>query len=151
MMALSLRALGQLWLAVIVCAALITIGCGDSREYGLAPVSGIVTLDGKPIDKARVSFQPQGSTTNPGPGSYAFCDASGHFELKTIRDEPGAVVGPHAVRITSPRPPGNSASDSDTGPAFKDPIPTKYNYQTELTFTVPQGGTTEANFELTSK
>jgi len=136
-------------IALIVCTPVI-VGC-DSRPYGLAPVSGVVTLDGKPIEKARVSFQPQGSTTNPGPGSYAFCDASGRYELKTIRDEPGAVPGPHAVRITSPRPRGDSASDSDIGPEFKDPIPPRYNYRTELTFTVPEEGSDSADFELLSK
>jgi len=140
----------RLAIATVFCSALAT-GC-DSRPYGLAPVSGIVTLDGQPIEKARVSFQPQGgSKTNPGPGSYAFCDASGRYELKTIRDEPGAVPGPHAVRITSPQPKADSASDTDTGPAFQDPIPPRYNYQTELTFTVPEEGTDSANFELISK
>ena len=140
----------RLSIVMIVCAGLVA-GC-SSKPYGLAPVSGIVTLDGKPIENARVSFQPQGGTkTNPGPGSYGFCDAGGRYELQTIRDEPGAVPGSHTVRITSPGPKSDPGSDSDAGSAFKDPIPMRYNYKTELTFAVPEEGTTTADFKLTTK
>jgi hypothetical protein len=134
-----------------VVSTVVASGC-DSKPYGLAPVSGVVTLDGRPIEGARVSFQPLGGEkTNPGPGSYAFCDAAGHYELKTIRDEMGAVPGPHVIRISSAQPKADSASDSDSGPAFQDPIPARYNSQTQLTFTVPEEGTMAAEFKLTTK
>src|SRR5687767_4524628 len=89
-------------------------GC-DSKPYGLAPVSGIVTLDGAPVPGAQVSFQPQGggSQENPGPGSTGLCDSSGRYELTTIRQEPGAVPGPHAVRIYGPRGNVDTSSDAD--------------------------------------
>jgi hypothetical protein len=127
------------------------IGC-DSAQYGLAPVSGIVTLDGQPVPGAQVSFQPQGSgtNTNPGPGSTGLCDDSGRYELTTIRKEPGAVPGPHAVRIYGPRGNADTSSDADA-PGRKEVFPSRYNFQTELTFEVPSECTDAANFELTSK
>lgn len=129
----------------------LVLGC-DSKPYGLAPVSGIVTLDGNPVPGAQVSFQPQGGSgnENPGPGSAGLCDESGRYELTTIRNEPGAVPGPHAVRIYGPKANVSSASDTDaTG--RKELFPPRYNFETELTFDVPEGGADAANFELTSK
>jgi hypothetical protein len=131
--------------------AVLTAGC-ESKPYGLAPVSGIVTLDGKPLPRAGISFQPQGgSNPTPGPGSVGTTDENGRYELKTIRDEPGAVPGPHRVRIYSEKVarPGNS--DQDVGPPQKELVPPRYNYNTELTATVPEGGTTTADFKLTTK
>jgi hypothetical protein len=132
--------------AVALLCALFATGC-ESRPYGLAPVSGVVTLDGKPVPGSSVSFQPQGTSTNPGPGSVGKCDESGRYELETIRREPGAVPGPHAVRIYSPK----KAVVGESAPPEKELFPPKYNFQTELTFTVPEEGTTAADFKLTTK
>jgi hypothetical protein len=129
----------------------VLIGCGDSRPYDLAPVSGVVTLDGQPLVAADIVFQPQGQgEENPGPGSNGRTDESGHYELKTIRDEPGAVVGPHTVRIYSHKPKQPGSSDVDVVPR-KELVPERYNAQTELVFDVPEDGTTEADFPLTTK
>jgi hypothetical protein len=129
-------------------------GCGDPKEYALAHVSGVVTLDGAPAAKVEVAFQPIGGTDNPtpGPSSMGRADGEGRFELMTIRDESGAVVGKHRVLITTPRPARSSASDTDAGqPVHKEMIPARYNTSTTLTFDVPADGTTAANFDLTSK
>jgi hypothetical protein len=120
-------------------------GCGG----GFVPVSGQVKLDGKPLANATVFFQPE--QANAGPASQAVTDASGNFTLKvTSKDAPGALVGKHKVSI--------SASEGDLGEvAGANPkprterVPAKYNSQTKLTFDVPAGGTTAANFDLTSK
>ena len=137
--------------SIVLVIAGLAAGC-DQQPYGLAPVSGTVTLDGKPVSGAQVSFQPQGGAgnENPGPGSTGTCDSSGRYELKTIRDEPGAVTGPHAVRIYGPKSSGGSHSDTDA-PGRKELFPPRYNFQTELSFEVPSEGTTSANFECSSE
>jgi hypothetical protein len=130
------------------CVAL--IGCGSSAPYELAPVSGIVTLNGKVVPHTQIIFQPKGSADKPapGPGSTAFCDDAGRFELKTVRGEPGAVVGLHAVQIYAHGPPKSTAGDTDDGPPARESFPARFNVETELTFDVPADGTNAANFEL---
>jgi len=98
----------------------------------------------------RVTFQPSGrEAENPGPGSSAFTDAAGHYNLKTVRDDPGAVPGSHTVRILNPVP-QKAGSDDGPGPPPKEIIPRHYE-DGGLTFDVPPDGTDAANFELTSK
>jgi hypothetical protein len=140
-------------LALLGFLASASIGCGDKAPYGLAQVSGAVTLDGKPVPYTQVTFMPKSGdgNPNPGPGSAATCDDNGRFQLTTVRGEQGAVVGPHTVRISStgpPRPPTNS--DLSTGPLPKDAFPDRFNVNSELTFEVPAGGTTAADFKLTT-
>jgi hypothetical protein len=137
-------------IAVAACIYAVTaLGC-ESKPYGLAPVSGIVTLDGQPVSGVRVTFQPTGrNTENPGPGSSAFCDVSGRYELQTVRGEPGAVPGQHTVRILNPEA-KKAGSDDSAGPPRKEIIPRHYE-DGHLTFDVPPDGTDAANFELTSK
>jgi hypothetical protein len=109
-------------------------------------------IDGKPASGIHVSFQPIGSGSNktPGGGSVGITDAEGRYTLKMVENESnGAVVGEHRVEI-SVRITDESATDSrPRGP--RPVIPAKYNKDSKLTFTVPAGGTSEANFEITSK
>jgi hypothetical protein len=129
-------------------------GCGKPAPYQLVPVSGVVTLDGHPVPHAQVTFVPRASAENtaPGPGSMAFCDDSGKYELKSVRGEPGAVVGSHQVQISANGDVKPVTELSDEGGARpKDPIPARYNTATMLTFDVPAGGTTTADFPLKSK
>ena len=131
--------------------ALLLPGCGGT-DYELAPVSGRVTLDGKPLAEAKVSFQPvagQSDQPNPGPGSYGTTDADGRYTLRTIEpDADGAVVGPHKVRLTGKMPPQDPADD--TAPVFKDVIPPQWRDGSQ-TFEVPPEGTDQADFELISR
>ena len=69
-------------------------GCGKGGPQ-IAPVHGRVTLDGQPLAKADVRFQPDGSQ-RPSSGRT---DAEGRYELMYKRGQPGAIVGPHTVRI----------------------------------------------------
>ncbi len=139
-----------LFLLVIACAT----GCNRSA-FSLAPVSGTVTLDGKPLDNGVVSFQPLATNgDNSGPGSSARCDAEGRFTLQTqvVESEPGAVVGEHRVLISSTGPAQAIDDSSDTDAVQQvELVPRRYNLETELTFTVPKQGTDKANFALESK
>jgi hypothetical protein len=136
---------------VLAVLASVTIGCGESAPYQLAPVKGIVTLDGQPVPHTQVVFMPKGTPENPtpGPGSTAMCDGAGVYELKTVRGEPGAVVGAHSVQIYAHGPLQSTSSDV-TAPPAKESFPAKFNVNTELTFEVPADGTTAADFKLTT-
>jgi hypothetical protein len=145
-------ALGAVSLGVILALAL--AGCGGVSFHS-APVSGKVTLDGNPMADVQVLFQPAGSESgNPGPGSQGITDARGRFTLRTVDgSRKGAVPGKHKVILMYVDP---NAPDEETGegpdaeaaaPQFKLPPNARDG---SLEFTVPEGGTDQANFELTS-
>lgn len=136
----------------VLLLALVASGC-QKGVRPVAPVSGLITLDGKPLSGGSIVSQPAAPAGSiiAGKGSVAFCDADGRFQLKTLEGLDGAVVGEHRIRIYGPR---KSAADSaKDGPvnADADIVPKKYNRATELKLTVPPEGTAEANFALTSK
>ena len=142
---------------LVAVAAGAILGCSDSRPYKTAAVSGRVTLDGKPLAKARVSFHPaQKASDGPlsGPESYGETDADGNYSLTTVFKDKGASVGRNRVMITTlkmERP----ASDPEEG-KFKmvspEKVPAKYSTEkAPLYFDVPAGGTNAANFELTTR
>jgi hypothetical protein len=123
-------------------------GCGSDN---VAPVSGRVTLDGEPAAHVRVTFQPLGSAENPnpGPGSYAMTDADGRYTLTVVGTKrSGAVVGKHRVSIQSSHGPNEEFPDAPPKPAK--PIPNAYNKESKLEFEVLKGGTTAADFPLTT-
>src|SRR5262245_22428311 len=132
--------------------ALVVLGCGGKK---FAPVSGVVTLDGKPYGMAAISFQPIGDKDNPNPGrgSNAFTDENGRFVLKSDGTEDGAIVGKHLVRIST-RPDAKfvDAPSPDGGgpPTPPDRIPVEWRVPGKE-FTVPPGGTDKANFDIVTK
>jgi hypothetical protein len=138
----------------LVCGLLgaaVVLGIGGCGSGNVAPVSGRVTLDGEPAANVRVTFQPLGSADNrnPGAGSYAVTDADGYYTLTVVgTHRSGAVVGKHRVSIQSSH--GPSAEFPDAPPKPANPIPTKYNKESKLEFDVPKGGTTGADFALTT-
>jgi hypothetical protein len=123
-------------------------GC-SAGEYPLAPVSGRVMLDGKPLAGGSISFQPiaKPGATSAGRGSSAFCDMDGRFTLATVDGDAGAVVGHHRVRIYGPKKQIASADDTSSG-GVAEIVPARYNFQTTLTFAVPPAGSNKANFDL---
>lgn len=137
-------------------------GCGGgSPKY--VPVSGIVTVNGKPYPNAVVSFQPKGSKENPNPGqgSAAFTDANGRFVLKTRDNQNGAVVGKHQVRIQTRRDNTTGEFNKETGSPDQgprvaakppiDPIGVEwYGSDSNKEFDVPPSGTDQANFDIVS-
>ncbi|MCA9231118.1 MAG: hypothetical protein KDA57_10725 [Planctomycetales bacterium] len=136
-------------LSLLVLLLLLLAGCG-SNDHQLATVSGVVTLDGEPLVGGVVNFQPvAGGEANVGVGSTARTDEQGRFELHTIDNHPGAVVGSHRVRIYSYSPESAPVGDTDTGEP-QERVPHRYNYRSKVFFEVPAEGTSEANFELTT-
>jgi hypothetical protein len=131
-------------------AVVIVSGCGPARRPTVetAKVSGTVKLDGAPLDGAQVNFVAADYA------GLATTDSSGHYELD-------AQPGENTVYIRKFE--GNLGSDprglelqSDTGEGNVGPkqlLPPKYSdpEKTELKFTVPDAGATNADFGLSSK
>jgi hypothetical protein len=76
----------------------------------LAEVSGVVTLNGKPMPEALVEFLPDPAKGTHGPRASGTTDGEGRFRLVRDNEQDGAVVGFHRVLIQDARtfpPPRN--------------------------------------------
>lgn len=138
--------------AVAVAAACLVAGCSRYREDEWSrqwparfPTSGVVTLDGAPVEEAVVTL----SVTRPDRDNKAFTavgmtDPQGRFSLRTFRPGDGAVEGTHAVTI--------SKSSMDKGVLVNE-IPARYaRFETSgLTADVAKKSANELRFELSSK
>jgi hypothetical protein len=66
----------------------------------LAPVSGRITVDGKPLNLAIVEFIPEDGVKNLGlSASFGFTDKDGNYSLTYAADVAGAYIGKHQVQI----------------------------------------------------
>ncbi len=139
-----------LGLAVTVCC-----GC-QSERFPVAPASGTVTLNGKPLPNAHVLVQPvsQGTTFEIGPESVGLTDAEGRFTLSTIEPErKGAMIGKHRVSVTIPEEESRYGGGAESGrPAGKPvyTIPRRYRLGEALQIEVPPEGTDNLELKLTS-
>ena len=70
------------------------IGC-QRLPADMGSVSGTVTLDGKPVSQAMVTFTPQ----TGGRESFGVTNESGVYKLRYSSQEMGAKIGGHEVRI----------------------------------------------------
>jgi hypothetical protein len=135
--------------ALLVLGLVFVSGCGSET---LAPVSGTVTLNGKPLAGAIVSYTPivERKGIEAPLGSSGKTNEKGEYTLETNAGRKGALVAKHKVSISIVRP---EIGESDARPPrggwpMKDKIPPKYNENTELTCEVPPGGRNDANFDL---
>lgn len=127
----------------------------DPASIALVPVSGVITLNHKPLVGAVVAFMPSSGATSVGE-----TDASGKYELESYGRKEGAPVGSYKVAISyllSPEgePQGLSARSSFTPtPGFitaKERLPKEYSDlgSTKLKAEVgPRGGQFDFNIEL---
>ena len=128
--------------SVASCALLVflILTCGCSESSGIQPVTGIVTLDGKPCPGLFVLFTPlEGESRTSSRGQT---DSDGKFELRYTSQIQGAQVGKHLVQI-SPNP------EPEPGvPKVK--IPPRYNRASQLNAVVDEAGENDFQFDLTS-
>jgi len=156
------RTIPQSLYVAIAGSSLLWIGAGckrGPRGPEIVPVSGKVTLDGKPVGEVRISFQPQAppapsgskKAVEVGVGSNATTGADGTYVLAlSDNTKTGAVVGVHTVRLADKEV---EADDRDAGPSpapRKPRFPARYG-DGSLTFEVKPPGTSDANFDIKSK
>jgi hypothetical protein len=127
--------------------ALSVAGCGGS-EGDFAPVKGTITLDGEPLDGAKVEFDIDTGELaygrSLGSTAYGLTDANGRYELKTTHKQEGALVGKHIVRITTRRMTVDAEGKEVLNP---ERLPPKFNLSSELTAEVTSGSNT-IDFDL---
>lgn len=140
---------------VLVATLLCLAGCNQKNPNLPAqyPVSGTVTLDGKPLTGAGVMFLPRGDTR--GTGAMGTTDDAGKYTLKTDFGGPGAPEGEFAVTISKyvNRDGTPYVFNPDIAEAGqRETLPATYSdsMKTILSANVPKGGDT-INFDLKSK
>lgn len=95
--------MGRICKAIIVFAALVPLtSCGPMDKLGFTPVEGLVTLDGKPLERGEIRFIPDASQGNSGPQSIGMLGQGGVFTLLGPGGRVGAVPGPHRVYLSMP-------------------------------------------------
>jgi hypothetical protein len=129
-------------------------GCGPDTSHlpKTVPASGIVTLDGKPVEGAQVVLVPAGDGAH---GAFGTTDASGSFSLRAFEQKDGAVPGEYKVQVSKTVEVKLKGPPVDGGDPvrFDYGVPAKYTgAQTSgLTVTIPDAGIKDIKFELRSK
>ncbi len=111
--------IGAVWVFSFLAISL--LGCGGV-DNPVAPVNGVVTLNGKPVADMVVTFTPipgktatVGEDNQPGKSATGNTDAEGKFTLSTYDRNDGALVGEHKVTVfgsgPDPTPPGKLPKD----------------------------------------
>ena len=145
----------RFWITLTLAASL--LGCGGgTAEKSLpktAPVSGIVTLDSKPLEGAVVRFYPTGATQ--GIECMGVTDAAGKYKLQQIRGGEGAPPGDYKVVISRFLKKDGTLPAPDEPPANVDAsesLPKRYSdlEATTLTANVPAAGG-EFPFQVTAR
>ncbi|QDT93840.1 hypothetical protein Pan161_55270 [Gimesia algae] len=135
---------------ISLCSVLLLLsimtGCGEQIDKKpTAPVKGIVTYEGKPLETGEVVFFPDSGEQI----AHGKIQPDGSFQLTTYEEGDGAFPGTHKVTIISERDmEGISAEDPEASmePSF---IPTKYNMQKSSGLTaVVKEGDNEIKFDL---
>ncbi|MBT3212524.1 MAG: carboxypeptidase regulatory-like domain-containing protein [Planctomycetaceae bacterium] len=156
-------------LGLAACATALSVmgavGCGGREWPPTYKTTGIVTLDGAPVERASITFYPK-EGQQP---ANATTDASGRYQLTSFNADDGATVGPFDVAILKfpaieiDAVPGgvpfDESNNTDAGPSpesLEDPeneLPEKYSNHEKsgLSATVTADGENVFNFELTSK
>jgi len=98
-------------------------GCGS--QY--ATVTGRVTLDGRPLPNATISFIPEDEGGHP---SFGRTGTDGTYTLQETHRLNGALPGKYTVRITT-YVEGNPDVDPPI-PTVPERVPPRYNIETEL-------------------
>lgn len=118
---------GRLWCGVV--GILLWHGCQAGDAPPLGAVTGVVTLNGEPLENAIVLF----SLEQGGRPAAGVTQKDGHYRLDYTGTQGGAPVGLNVVRISTGKE-GNS-----TAPEVPEQLPSKYHSQSELTAVVNAG------------
>lgn len=167
------------WLAFFFAIPVVAFLCGCSTEDewtkslpATVDATGYVTLDGEPVEGASIVFAPADGKTH---AAKALSDSSGYFSLDAFPSKTGAVPGDYKILVTKTMetkggtPPPDSPAAKLSESAMKEGmahaqedseevhwvnvLPKKYNNPNTsgLKATIPEGGTSDLNLELTSK
>jgi len=123
---------------------LLSVGCGPTNNTGRYGITGVVTFQGKPLDRGTIEFAAE-------PGGNAAGGAMIQDGRYSVPESHGLRPGVYRVRLYSsaassagpaPQFPGES------GPPAKERIPPQYNSKSTLTAKVTEDGPNEFNIEI---
>jgi len=116
------------WCTAAATAPLAVAGCGgnDEDRVSLVPVSGTLTLDGKPLEGTIITFVPDSSNKDKTDGGDV-TGSGGAFDAK-YRNRKGLAPGKYKVVV--PRP-GSGPGAAAKGPGLPEDI-TKSAYMSDL-------------------
>lgn len=137
----------------ILTFALLAVTLGGCSGSSLAPVSGTVTLDGKPVEGVRVIFEPIVGESDVTDlkyfTSFGITDERGRFAMQTEiggKLKPGAVVGHSTVRFVCIKRASFMNKGLKDSRAVHD-LP-KSTRDKSMKYMIEASGSTAANFEL---
>ncbi len=133
---------GFAWITILAAA-----GCGGTDGPVTYPISGSVTLDGKPLETGEILFRSEGAVA-----TFAGTISAGKYSLS-------ATAGKMRVEISSTQivpgkqgqrggTPGDPISESNTALVYKEAISANYNKESTLTADVIPSGPHQFNFAL---
>jgi hypothetical protein len=154
------------WLFCVSLASLV-LGCGggdnkpaEQIKVDLVPAAGIVTLDGKPLADATISFQFDGPPPKGFVASGAKSDSSGKFIVMT-GSKSGTAPGRYKVTVSLLKMPDGSPVKATEpgldvemlrqGGQVKESIPERFSNPeiTELSAAIPDDGVKDIELKLT--
>lgn len=101
------------------------VGCADPGPP-VGQVTGVVTVDGVPVEGVLVTFVPE--SNDQGSSTDSYTDVEGRYELRYAKNVMGAAPGVNTVQVTWP--PGVEATAK---------IPQAWGLKSENTFDVKEG------------
>ena len=118
----DLRVVIAMLLATLMACSFVA-GCGTKET--IAPLSGVVRFEGKPLEFGSVMLQP----VEGGETSTARIESDGSFVMQIRGGGEGATVGVNRVRVTCypAQRPGASSSSSQELALGRSLIPTRYS------------------------
>ena len=147
----------KLALSILVTVGIVLTGCWNSSRPPTYPVTGTVTLQGKPIAGAVVTFVPTGE----GEAASAITNSEGKYALTTWEAGDGARPGQYGVKVSKQEQAAVDPSkmvqnlsieeeqkiyveSKKPRPPAKSLVPSKYQDESTsgLSHTVPNGSST---------
>lgn len=125
--------------ALLATFAAICTGCGAPTRHA---VEGTVTLDGQPLNEARILFIPQ----KPGLKKTGSVLRDGRYRLLA---DVGLVAGIYQVQVVDD-PPDNDPDSQSSEPSTRRQLPEVYAAATPLRLEVDERGRGNFDFELKS-
>ena len=137
-----------LWLASLTLLALVG-GCGESDPLGRKAISGTANLNGAPIQKGNIAFQPVDKSATSG---GAVIEAGKY----SIPRPTGLPVGKYRVTINAPKPGTGKETDKNAMPGEPLPppqelIPAEWNVNSNEFIEVTDKGPYVYNFDVKPK
>ena len=134
-------------LATLLAVASIA-GCGQSDgRFGL---SGVVRLDGAPIDRGSINFDPASVPARTSTGAMII---DGRYAVAAAQ---GLLPGTYRVRVfwpqsTGAKPDGLGPLGGVSAPSPQERIPDRYNSKSELTVEVQAHSANRFDFDLSTE